>query len=553
MSKFNNYVGTTTEFPDVTNGTVDIYAASLKGVTFTPNQICITDGDGKIATESKSKHEVSLPPESIQFNEFDHFSGSSALRWSIQDGNVFYANSLESTPTEVAITRMTDQPGGGGKLEIYDITNTGFTSFRSPDSYAGDVPVEYVYPTEQASDAFQVQRNDGTGVLSWGSVPARTIGGGHADMGNLQMSRGLDEHMEAVPDLVHNWTTGVTYLQELAIADGDVVVEAQGLSGKNGAIGMQGKLSGNISRWVAPDTHTAGDDNMILPSTPGTQGQLFSWNTGGVMSWITPPFPPGYMDGFEMETSPASSFGKTYPGKIRDSTNTYNIEAGAMTFNIAGTGPGGLLTGTPAAATWYNVWVIADSTGVLIEKTALSVFVAGAGNGGGGIGTLPSGYDIYARIALLSTRINSATQWKVGDLRGNGRHKTFMYSETPAETTITATWAVPEAYTPLDVTPWVPLSYEGIPSSRPTEIHLGVVLFGNATAAPEMSFAHRDLTPDPSNTSVMGTTLETSSHQFSLMCSATPDDAEIFVRSEGGGTLSTLTIYSRGYTWTLLE
>lgn len=82
-------------------------------------------------------------------------------------------------------------------------------------------------------------------------------------------------------------------------------------------------------------------------------------------------------------------------GTCRDSTNTFDITSSRiLTLDTTISGLGGLDTGTLLASHWYQVYIIADSSGVRVPGVILSISYTP---------TMPFGYDIFRRIGCIRT------------------------------------------------------------------------------------------------------------------------------------------------------
>lgn len=132
-------------------------------------------------------------------------------------------------------------------------------------------------------------------------------------------------------------------------------------------------------------------------------------------------------------------------GTCVDSTGTFQIALTApVVINAANTGLNGIDTGTFAASTMYNVFLIADP--VTLQPSGCMISAAA-------IPLLPFGYSAYALIGHAATDASIhflPGYWSAG----NGRNRLFMY-DAPQATAITAGNAT--TYTAVDLTALVPL------------------------------------------------------------------------------------------------
>lgn len=131
-------------------------------------------------------------------------------------------------------------------------------------------------------------------------------------------------------------------------------------------------------------------------------------------------------------------------GSILDSSKTFQLNLDvAVTIDATTTGLNGLDTGSLAASTLYNVFLVADPqsynvTGAIISASSIPV--------------LPYGYGAYALIGYVATGAGS-TFLKGYWTDDKSTWRTFMY-DAPQATTITAGNAT--SYTAIDLSAFVP-------------------------------------------------------------------------------------------------
>lgn len=142
-------------------------------------------------------------------------------------------------------------------------------------------------------------------------------------------------------------------------------------------------------------------------------------------------------------------------GICRDFTNTFDINLGNFNganpnissntvtiINAAANGLNGLDTGTLAASTLYQIFVIADATGYNPTGCIMSL---------SSIPKMPFGYGIYRRIGFWST--DSTVHFNTGYIYGDNSFRQFMYDKVQP-TAVTAGTAT--AYTAIDLSAIVP-------------------------------------------------------------------------------------------------
>ena len=131
-------------------------------------------------------------------------------------------------------------------------------------------------------------------------------------------------------------------------------------------------------------------------------------------------------------------------GSILDSSKTFQLNLDvAVTIDATVTGLNGLDTGSLAASTLYNVFLVADPqsynvTGAIISASSIPV--------------LPYGYGAYALIGYVATGAGS-TFLKGYWTDDKSTWRTFMY-DAPQATAITAGNAT--SYTAIDLSAFVP-------------------------------------------------------------------------------------------------
>lgn len=142
-------------------------------------------------------------------------------------------------------------------------------------------------------------------------------------------------------------------------------------------------------------------------------------------------------------------------GICRDSTNTFDINLGnylganpnissntVTVINTAAVGLNGLDTGTLAASTLYNIFVIADATGYNTTGCIMSTAA---------IPIMPFGYGIYRRIGYWST--DSTVHFNPGYIFGESVSRQFLYDKVQP-TAVTSGNAT--SYTAIDLSALVP-------------------------------------------------------------------------------------------------
>ena len=140
----------------------------------------------------------------------------------------------------------------------------------------------------------------------------------------------------------------------------------------------------------------------------------------GLVTQLTPPIRPNVYGLVAAWTSVSSvTIGV---GACRDKTDDYTIRTTVpLVVSMAVAGAGGLDTGVEAANTWYGVFIIADTTGVLPPA---GLFTAGSGDTPT---ALPVGYDVWRRVGYV--RNNSSSDFREYASYGQGPERSVQYRD----------------------------------------------------------------------------------------------------------------------------
>jgi hypothetical protein len=231
--------------------------------------------------------------------------------------------------------------------------------------------------------------------------------------GNGQLDRYVDPSVSAV----ERFRSPVCVLQY----DDTVVSILENLDDYMDSLGYDA-LSGNLaydafSRPTNPGA-VAGRSIIYAKTALGVT-DLFARSSDGLVTQITPPI-RGNIYGLVAAWTSVSTVTIDI-GACRDKTDTYTIRTTApLLANIAVAGAGGLDTGAEAANTWYSVFVIADSTGVLPPNSLLSL-------AGDTPTLLPAGYDIWRRVGYV--RNNSSSDFREYVTYGQGAERSIQYRD----------------------------------------------------------------------------------------------------------------------------
>lgn len=300
-------------------------------------------------------------------------------------------------------------------------TANGFTKFTGPTTAEKTFTLPDASTTILTTNAAVTVAQGGTGITSGtsGGIPYFSAAGTIASSGALAANQiVLGGGAGTTPATLGSLGTTTTVLHGNAagapsfgaivnsdITNGtiDLTTKVTGLlPAANGGIGIDGSAAangkvpiGNGSGYTLA-TITAGQNITV---TNGA-GSITIASTGGSSS-----YPQDYIAGLTPSWTSTTVIGVSNGGNCRDSTNAADITlSGAFTKGtgswVAGTGNGGLDTGTISSSSAYHWYVIkkaSDGTGdLLFSLSATSP-------------TMPSGYTYFRRIFSMKT--NGSTQW----------------------------------------------------------------------------------------------------------------------------------------------
>lgn len=160
--------------------------------------------------------------------------------------------------------------------------------------------------------------------------------------------------------------------------------------------------------------YTPDDNNDYGGSDPGSVGDALDYNAARAMR-------KGFVNGFECDVT-SNAIVTVRAGECLDSTNSKVLYSNQFSINTAGSGIGGIDTGSVASDTFYYVWVLSGSSGtsgVLSTSSTLP--------------TQPAGYDDYRkRVGTVRTDGSSNLHFqKTMYGMGNFRH-VYYYEDTTA-------------------------------------------------------------------------------------------------------------------------
>jgi len=181
---------------------------------------------------------------------------------------------------------------------------------------------------------------------------------------------------------------------------------------------LSGNLSYDIFARPANVGNVVGRASLYAKTALGVT-DAFIRTSDGLVTQITPPI-RGNIYGLVAAWTSVSTV-TIGLGACRDKTDTYTIRTTVpIIANIAILGAGGLDTGVEAPSTFYSIFVIADSTGVLPPNSLLST-------GGDNPTVLPPGYDIYRRVGYV--RNNPTSDFREFVSYGQGPERSIQYRD----------------------------------------------------------------------------------------------------------------------------
>ena len=168
--------------------------------------------------------------------------------------------------------------------------------------------------------------------------------------------------------------------------------------GNPGAVAGRSILYAKTALGVT-DAYLRASDGLVTQLTPPIRGNIY----GLVAAWTS------------------VSTVTIGVGACRDKTDSFTIRTTApIVANIAVAGAGGLDTGAEAASTFYSIFVIADSTGVLPPNSLLST-------SGDTPTLLPAGYDIWRRVGYV--RNNPSSDFREYVTYGQDPERSIQYRD----------------------------------------------------------------------------------------------------------------------------
>jgi len=225
----------------------------------------------------------------------------------------------------------------------------------------------------------------------------------------------LKTRAETLRDRVNQIIADLDFIETGGPGSLNAFLPRDGGQAMGGALDMgTNQITAVVNPTLAQDAATkAYVDSLITPGSPGYHGEI-KWRTG--------PATPGTLITVEQ------CF-------VADTTNAKVIQlspASGRTIDITGpNGIGGLDTGVMAAATWYYLWAIGDSTLSNPDDVILSLapgrpFGAGAAGTPSGISpVMPGGYDLFRRIGAVRTEASAATFQSMRKVMGVTMYESF--------------------------------------------------------------------------------------------------------------------------------
>jgi hypothetical protein len=301
--------------------------------------------------------------------------------WDSTDGTVLKDGGEASTDNILDRSSL-----GGGTLTVsqsltafYNILLTlGTAAQKNVGTASGNVPVL-----------------DGSGKLATSTIPTVPVAQGGTGQTSLTANR----------ILLGNGTSAVAFVA--AVGNSGQILIGQGAAPTWNTVSGDGTLSAAGALTVTKTNGTAfGTAATKNTGTAAGQIPLLDGSArlpavdGSLLTGITSTWAPGTLVGLTLSRASATTVGiATGFARNEDSGTAFNMTlASAITKSLstwaAGTGNGGLDTGSIAASTWYEVWLIRkDSDGSIDALLSLSATAP----------TMPSGYTARRRLGAIKT------------------------------------------------------------------------------------------------------------------------------------------------------
>lgn len=312
---------------------------------------------------------------------------------------------------------------GGTPINILKATSTGPVSLSGGEIVAGN---QYEVGYSASSGTFQLvafpippQIGAVTNISSASTTDLGTVASHNASIsGNATINSFGNSASAALP---------IYYLQ----------FQSSLVLTRGGA--LQLPYGSNNITTVAGDTAVAmylGSGNWQIVSYQRTSGFALANTYGGCQ-----------INGLQIVPASASVIAQTTVSWLNGtlfnpvSNETSSIAGGSLTLNTATSGNLGIDTGTVAASTWYNVWLLSNGStvGAVYSLSATAP-------------TLPSG-DIY-ECRLGSVETNSSTQLLTS--RQAGRRVAFQIGTTSVASPLTVASGAVGSWTSFSIAAFVP-------------------------------------------------------------------------------------------------
>jgi hypothetical protein len=195
--------------------------------------------------------------------------------------------------------------------------------------------------------------------------------------------------------------------------------------------------------------------DMTLPlANPPTDEYQGLVNRNGILEWVnsdTMPYPRGHIEDYRLAFTSVNLFAIN-AGDARDSTNVFNLNRSLRAMSMTVSGVGGIQASDfpQSASTWYNVFIIGDTSGSNVTEAIM--LEAASGN------PVVTGYDVFRRVGAVRNN-SSSDLYEWGDPDAISHDRLILWQE-PETVLELLTDGAATTWTNLDISDLVP------PSSR---------------------------------------------------------------------------------------
>ncbi len=461
-NKFNHH-GTEGTL-DPTDGSLDIWGATLRASNLGVNQNVITDSRGRLVTQPLGAGVAGNDTE-IQFNDSGFHGGDPLFLWDTT-AKLFTVNGITidiaGDISRGAFFWIHEPNAGNGNFGLgesalqnlttaVNVTGTGFhagigvtigsdNTFTGTNAAAGliDGLQNCFYGVDSGLVAGDANGNTCYGYQTFmaGSGDDNCV---YGHQGGIAMNAGADQNNIFGAQAARNFTTA-SLNNVFGFSAGFNLLTGTRclLFGHRSGINYTSSESNNI---CLSHEGVVGDDDTIRIGTSGTHDRAFIQGIHDVIPAVASPDmmiidSAGQIGSTQLPLSNGVIFGLGITsataatitiaiGECRDRDNEFNIiNTGVLTTDLGVSGVGGLDTGSETANTWYFIHVIADSTGASAVSSLFSLSETAP--------LLPGTYDFHRMVGAVRNNGSSNLLTYIGTT--DGATRTFWWDEE--ETTL---------------------------------------------------------------------------------------------------------------------